>query len=222
MKWIFCFPRIQRHEAEIKKIHGMSWTAVPPAIPAPSINNQLHFFCLIPQKKLRVDDWLTPLAPAAVSFIFSRFIQLQPTPSQPAQSPRQAGLLSCSLFSSFLFNFIHWFNKSIHEMEKREKGRAPFICSMIDFFCFLLSLRSIGGCPAHNPPKKKKEINQFTNSFHNFLRRNSSSSFLFWRNEWAGLFPWAARPQSTSFQLNCPFSKSNSKWNESLIDGRLH
>ena len=47
--------------------------------------------------------------------------------------------------------------------------------------------------PITHPQRKRRLIDSIV------LRRNSSSSFLFWRNEWAGLFPWAAKPQSTHF-----------------------
>ena len=98
-----------------------------------------------------------------------------------------------SILNQFNINFIH----EIKENWWVELIGLHFVCSMIDFFCFLL----FGGAPAagsgHNPPKKKKEINQFTNSI-SLLCRNEDKKII-----WL-IFPWG-RPAG-KFKSNLSFS----------------
>ena len=62
-----------------------------------------------------------------------------------------------NLISSFHFSI--WFHFLQSNGNGREKRRADLACC----FACLFSLRSIGRCPPHNPPKKRKQTSQ-TNS----------------------------------------------------------
>jgi len=152
-------------------------------------------------------------------------------------------LIYSSISSLHLLFSLHKSNKLklicfVSWRAKRSKRRADLACC----FACLFSLRSIGRCPPHNPPKKRKQTSQ-TNSpinslsflsiwFHSFFHS------IKWRKEemkWRaglGLSSLLAGCRGAAAPLTHPFKKKSqpnlslfccrAKWNRSLIKNKIN